>query len=179
MRGYLKIVTAIFLHTFIFSCNDEEDLEKDLDTKGYSLYCWPSKTACDNKEYGIEFSYRGAVITLPGQPVVLPRLATLVCCTYIQSLIDTLTVYNDLLKTRRQQGTNLNRSCDIGPDITVHVEYSTGGLTQPKSFALLGFRDRNHPRGFDISIPSFEDFDAFKEDLMAKQEECCSREEDK
>ena len=118
MRGYLKIVTAIFLLAFIFSCNDEEDLEKDLDAKGYSLYCWPSKTACDNKEYGIEFSYRGVVFTLPGQPVVLPRLATLVCCSYIQSLIDTLTVYNDLLKTSRQQGTNLNRSCDIGPDIT-------------------------------------------------------------
>jgi hypothetical protein len=179
MRNYLKAVAGFLFPVILFSCNDEE---KDIREKGYSLFCWPSKTACDNREYGIEFSYRAIVITAgTGSPQVSsPRIATMVCCRYVEDLIDSLTAFNDSLKTHRDQNSgDFSRRCRIGPDIEVYGSYSFSWQGfKPFTFSTLGFKDMANPYGFDLSVPQFEYFDAFRDEVMAMYRKCCLREED-
>jgi hypothetical protein len=175
MRTYLKVAVVCFILPVFFSCKDEE---KDLQEKGYSLFCWPSKTPCDNREYGIEFSYRKIVISPAG--VTNPRVATLVCCQYIEPLMDSLRVYNDSLKNHRDHPLgSFSRRCRIGPDIEVHVDYSFSmNAFKPSTFSTLGFSDLANPYGFDLWLPQFEYFDAFYKDVMAMYRKCCLRQED-
>lgn len=177
MKNYLKVVAGLFVSALIFSCNDEE---KDLKEKGYSFFCWPSKTPCNNREYGIEFSYNMTRIEMiNGQwQASERRVATLICCRYIQELVDTLTAYNDTLKKHRNGPLgNLDKRCTIGPGIDVFVNYNTNWQTG-KSMSFFGFSDTNHPFGFTMYVPQFDSFDAFRDELMKKYRKCCLREEE-
>ncbi len=179
MKNYLKVLLGSFLLIAFISCDDEED-KKLFRERGYLLYCWPSKTPCDNKERGIEFSYWTTFITLPGETPTYPRVATLICCRYLQAIIDTLAEYNKLLiEYRNGDKGNLKRSCLIGPGIEVYVEHTVNwNQGKPYSTSALGFKDNQHPFGFDFSVPSLEFFDPFKDEFLAKYKECCGNEEE-
>ena len=177
MKTYLKVTACFIATALVFSCNDQE---KDLKEKGYSFFCWLSKTPCNNRGHGIEFSYSMVKIEmLNGQLQSREqRVATLICCRYIQGLIDTLITYNDTLRNYRAGPLgNMNKSCTIGPDITVFVNYSTNWQTG-KSVSFFGFSDKNHPFGFTMYVPQFDSFGAFRDELLEQYRKCCPREED-
>jgi hypothetical protein len=175
MKNYLKAAAGFFVSAIIFSCNDEG---KELKEKGYSLFCWPSKTPCNNREYGIEFSYKMIRIEMVNGQLQASeqRVATLICCQYIQELIDTLTDYNNALKNHKAGGQgNLDKRCAIGPDIEVFVNYTVNWQTG-KSISFFGFSDRNHPFGFTMYVPEGDHFAAFRDELMKMYKKCCLRE---
>lgn len=174
MRNYLKVVAGFFIPAIIFSCNDEE---KDMEEKAYSLFCWPSKTACDNREYGVEFSYRAIILDATTGQVSQPKIATLICCRYIQPLIDSLSAYNDSLKKYRDEELgSFQRKCTIGNDIEVFVSYSLTVGFKPGSLSMLGFIDHANPYGFHLYLPQHENFNSFKNDVMSMYRKCCLRE---
>ena len=179
MKNYLRVTGVIFLLIAFLSCDNEED-EKLFRERGYLLYCWPSKTPCENREKAIEFSYWTSFLTLDGKEPAYPRVATLVCCRYLRALIDTLTEYNRLLvEYRHGDKGNLKRSCMIGPDIEVYVEHTVRGNTEkPSSTSALGFKDNGHTAGFNFSVPSLGFFEAFLEEFVAKYRECCGEKEE-
>ncbi|MCC6972046.1 MAG: hypothetical protein IT434_17680 [Phycisphaerales bacterium] len=92
MKNYLKAVFCVFL--LLLSCKGDKGEPVE---KSYALFCWPSKTPCDNLEYGIEFSYKTLVISPDSPNIVYRRTATLVCCRYIEALVDSLAAFNDSL----------------------------------------------------------------------------------
>lgn len=173
MRNYLNVLAGFIFLALSFSCNDEE---KQLEEKGYSIFCWPSKTPCENREYGLEFSYYQYVIDV-NTGISRQRVATLICCRYIQELVDTLTAYNDTLTKHRDQPLgNLDKKTTIGPyEIYVNTTIDWGS---GKSISFFGFGDNSHPFGFNMYLPQFEFFDAFREEVLRKYRKCCLREEE-
>lgn len=151
--------------------------------KGYSIYCWPSKTPCNNREYGLEFSSKIYRIELVNGRTEIKeeRTATLICCSNIQALIDTLKDYNaDLIRHRDQGIGNMDRSCTIPPNITIFAnrrsDWGTG-----KSLSFFGFRDNETGQGdsfpFTLYVPQYEDFEVFMNELIEKYRKCCSGED--
>ncbi len=175
MKNYLKAGFCIFL--VLSSCNDEKDGQFE---KSYSLFCWPSKTPCDNREYGIEFSYKTLVISADTPNITYRRTATLVCCRYIEALVDTLAAFNDsLINHKNNLLGDLDLRCNIGPDIEVFVNYSIDlGLAKPFTYSSLGFTDKSHPFGFTLDVPQQEYFSSFRNDVLAIYRKCCLREKD-
>ena len=93
MKSLVKTLAGFLISGFslLISCDDKE-AKMETTGKTYSLFCWPSKTPCDNREFGIEFSYTHMVVDLTqgNANISYPIVATLVCCRYINELIDTL-----------------------------------------------------------------------------------------
>lgn len=173
MRNYLSAVTGFIFFVLTGSCNDEQ---KTLRDKGYSLFCWPSKTACENREYGIEFSYPTVRIDMATGTINQERIATLVCCRYIQELIDTLTAYNDTLTKHRDSPLgNLDKRTTIGP-YEVYVNM-TINWQKGQSISFFGFSDNSHPFGFSMYVPQLEYYNSFRDEVMALYRKCCLREE--
>lgn len=177
MRLFLQAIVCCITTALCWSCNDEEIKRKE---KGYSFYCWPSKTPCENREHGIEFSYNIIRISMQNGQMQSreERVATLICCRYIQELIDTLSAYNDYLKKYRfNPPGRMTKICMIGPDIEVFVNYTQGWQTG-KALSSLGFSDINHPFDFTMHVHQFDAFDAFRNDLLNIYRKCCLRESD-
>lgn len=176
MKHYLKASFGVFL--LLVSCNDDKS---DPIEKSYALFCWPSKTPCENREYGIEFSYKTLVISANNPNIEYRRTATLVCCRYIEALVDSLSAFNDsLINHKNKLSGDLELHCNIGPDIEVFVFYSiVFGAGKPFSYASFGFKDKTHPTGFMLDVPQEEYFSTFRKDVLAIYRKCCLREEEK
>ena len=167
----LVFSTLLVLTTTLFSCDEEKDLRE----KGYSFFCWPSKTACQNREYGVEISTSKIVIEMVNGQLQAKevRVATLVCCSDLERLIDTLIKYHDELIQARQAMRNFQKECMINEDIRVNASYDMPLMG--KSIWWFSFTDINNPFGFTLFLPIEEGFQAFINELREKYKECCER----
>ncbi|MCU0404611.1 MAG: hypothetical protein MUE99_08680, partial [Chitinophagaceae bacterium] len=116
------------------------------DIKDYGFYCWPSTTPCKNREYGMEFSYKMTLIEMVNGQLQTTegRVATLICCSDIPALMDTLRRFNDTLMAHREKGSgDLEKSCVLPPNIRVFLN-RTYDWNSGKSLSFFGFTDQDH-----------------------------------
>ena len=172
-KWIIQIFLILALCIFFGACKDKEQSATD----DYGIFCWPSKTPCKNREYGLEFSEKVIRIEMVNGQLQARegRMATLICCSYIQALMDTLKSFHAALTDHRLNGgEDLDKSCNISPDIRVFVN-RTFDFNNMKSISFFGFSDEEN--SFVYYVPQFEHFEGFINELSLKYRKCCLRED--
>jgi hypothetical protein len=92
-----------------------------------------------------------------------------VCCDVFERVLDSLTLYNELLTEASQEGRPFERTCVIDSMVTVSTGLEYFNMMSPKRWEWLSFGDST----FRWSVPAGEYFREHKEQLEEAHARCC------
>lgn len=169
--NHLKI---IFLALVFCSCQEEEQnaqqppvLENRL-----RIECERRSNLCNNKDAMRFYRSVPRIYMAPDGTTHVDEVwsSFVICCDVFQEMMDSLTLYNDMLQEAMLEGREFERRCVIDSMVTVRagVDYY-GTWTSTKRFEWLQFGDST----FRWLMPVGEGFRAHKEELEEALQRCC------
>jgi hypothetical protein len=151
------------------SCQDDEKNLPVLENKR-RIECERKIEICDRKD-GMRFWMSMPRISQAADSTIIVQdiwSSFLVCCDVFQQIMDSITLYNDLIAEANRQFRSFDRQCVIG-GITVRGGVEFYGLMNPKRIETLSFGDE----GSDWLMPTGQFFQEHKEELMEAHRRCC------
>lgn len=170
MPVYLKFcLPSLFFWTLILSCNDDKEDIPVLENKR-RVECEKASAVCNGRD-GLRFYQSTPLISQDANGNITIRdvwSSFVVCCDDFTGLMDSLTLYNQLLDSAIKNGLAFDRKDSIG-NIKIEAGYSYYGDFPFKRWEWLRFGDSL----FSWSMPTGEFFNEHKTELQGAYARCC------
>lgn len=150
--------------------NDTKDQPPVVENKE-RIECEPRSRFCDGKDAMRFYKSTPVIHMFPDSTGSVTEVwaSFLICCDKFSQLMDTLTLYNDLITEAKQEQRTFKRTTHLDSTLSIDagIEYYDG--MQNKRWEWLNFGDSK----FSWSVPTGEHFHEYKKQLEEAHARCC------